>query len=237
MGVIRDIIGIIGGNLQFGIGGPRIKRNGTALEVRNAADDALANLVAAILTANGVSVTGDDLVLNSDASGAGGDRIMTLRRPSAGMSQNIVVVMPAGDPAPGQALTVASFAGGVVTLEYSTVAGGTDKVVCDTTAIAFDATSPVAMFTLPANAVVREARVFVDESFDGTPTLSLGITGTLSKYMATTENDLTAAAGTVFVVNPAEVPVGATENLIATYSAGGATEGAGRIEIDYVIPS
>ena len=57
MGVIKDIIGNITGNFQFGIGGPRIKRNGTALEARNAADNALANLVAAILTANGVSVT------------------------------------------------------------------------------------------------------------------------------------------------------------------------------------
>ena len=87
MGVIKDIIGNITGNFQFGIGGPRIKRNGTALEARNAADNALANLVAAILTANGVSVTGDDLVLNSDASGAGPRRSRaSTRRGSCGGS-------------------------------------------------------------------------------------------------------------------------------------------------------
>ena len=237
MGVIKDIIGNITGNFQFGIGGPRIKRNGTALEARNAADNALANLVAAILTANGVSVTGDDLVLNSDASGAGSDRTMTLRRPSAGMSQNIVVVMPANDPAPGQALTVASFAGGVVTLEYSTIAGGTDKVVCDTTSLAFGASSPVAMFTLPANAVVKKVQVIIDTAFNGAPSLSIGISGTTSKYMGSTQVDLTAAAATVFEVDPGLAAVGATESLIATYSAGSASAGAARILVDYVIPS
>ena len=225
MGVIKDIIGNITGNFQFGIGGPRIKRNGTALEARNAADNALANLVAAILTANGVSVTGDDLVLNSDACGAGSDRTMTLRRPSAGMSQNIVVVMPANNPAPSQAMTVASFA------------GGTDKVVCDTTSLAFGASSPVAMFTLPANAVVKKVQVIIDTAFNGAPSLSIGISGTTSKYMGATQVDLTAAATTVFEVDPGLAAVGATESLIATYSAGSASAGAARILVDYVIPS
>ena len=58
MGVIKDIIGNITGNFQFGIGGPRIKRNGTALEARNAADNALAALVASALTWGVYGLTG-----------------------------------------------------------------------------------------------------------------------------------------------------------------------------------
>lgn len=237
MGVFRDIIGVLGANLQWGIGGPRIKRNGTALEVRNAADNALAELVASLLTAAGVNITGDDLVLNSDADGTGGNRTMTLRRPSSGMAANVVIVLPADDPAPGQAMTVASFAGGVITLEYTTVAGGTDKVVTDTTSLAFGASSPLAMFTLPANAVVKSVKVVIDTAFNGTPSLSIGISGTTSKYMGSGQVDLTAAAGTVFEVDPGLASVGSTEALIATYSASGAAAGAARILVDYVIPS
>lgn len=237
MGVFRDIIGILGGNLQWGIGGPRIKRNGTALEVRNAADNALAALVASALTAAGVNVTGDDLVLNSDAAGSGADRTMTLRRPSTGMANNLTIVFPSGNPANGQALTVSDFTANVITLAWTTVAGGTDKVVCDTTTLAFGSTSPLAMFSLPANAVVRAVRVIVDTAFNGTPTLSVGISGTTSKYMASTQVDLTAAAGTVFEVNPGLAANGSGESLIATYAAGGASAGSARIEVDYVIPS
>ena len=131
---------------------------------------------------------------------------------------------------------MASAAGGTITLEWTTVAGGTDKVVCDTTSLAFGATSPVAMFTLPANAVVKKVQVIIDTSFNGTPSLSIGISGTTSKYMGSGQVDLTAAAGTIFEVDPGQVANGSTENLIATYSAGSASAGAARILVDYVIP-
>ena len=67
--------------------------------------------------------------------------------------------------------------------------------------------------------------------------MSIGISGTTSKYMGSTQVDLTAAAATVFEVEPGLAAVGATENLIATYSAGSASAGAARILVDYVIPS
>jgi hypothetical protein len=180
---------------------------------------------------------GDDFELNAGATEAGADWKMTLRRPSTGMSHNLVLIMPSGDPAPGQALTVASFVGDVITMQWTSIAGGTDKIVTDTTTIAFNATSPAALFTLPANAIVKSVQVVVDEAFDGTPQLSIGITGTLSKYMGANQNDLSADAGTVFEVTPALLPVGTTENLIGTYSAGGATDGSARVLIDYVIPA
>lgn len=232
MGRILDAIGTSLSKFQLGIKGPFVKGNGGAVEARNPADNDYAEIRALL-----VSVFGDDIVLNAGAGEAGDSWKFTLSRPSAGMTHDVQVIMPAGDPAPGQALTVASFAGNVITLEYTTIAGGADKIVCDTTAIAFGSASPVAMFNLPANAVVKLLSVVIDTAFDGAPSLSVGIAGTLSKYLAATQVDLTAAAGTVFEVNPGQGADAAVEALIATYAAGGATVGAARILVDYVIPS
>jgi hypothetical protein len=93
------------------------------------------------------------------------------------------------------------------------------------------------MFTLPSGAVITAVRVVVDTPFNGAPSLSVGITGTTSKYMSSTQVDLTADAKTVFEVEPGEPAPGGAENLIATYAAGGATAGSARILVDYVIPS
>jgi hypothetical protein len=93
------------------------------------------------------------------------------------------------------------------------------------------------MFTLPPDAVVRRVAVVVDTAFDGTPSLSVGVTGTTSKYMGSTQVDLTAAAGTVFEADPGLDADGSSEDLIATYSAGGATAGAARILVEYGVPA
>ena len=236
MGIWKDLLGTTGQFFRVGLSGPRLKNESGALHVRNAADAAFADMVVATLQAAGINITGNDLVLNSDGA-SGADRTMTLRRPSTGMSVNLVIQLPAGDPAPGQAMTVTSFAGGVIVLDWATVAGGTDKVVTDTTTLAFGATSPLALFTLPANAVVKSVKVIVDTAFNGTPTVSIGISGTTSKYMGSGQVDLTAAAGTVFEVDPGLAAVGSTEALIATYAAGSASAGSARILGDYVIPS
>lgn len=236
MGVWKDLLGTTGNFLRIGLAGPRLKANGANLDLRNAADSAFVDLVVAALTASGLNVTADEIVINSDGN-SGADRKLTLRRPATGMSADIAIVFPGADPSPGQALTVASFAAGVITLQYSTVAGGTDKVVTDTTTLGFGASSPLAMFTLPANAIVKSVKVVVDTAFNGTPSLSVGISGTTSKYMGSGQVDLTAAAGTVFEVDPGLASVGSTEALIATYAAGSASAGSARILVDYVIPS
>jgi hypothetical protein len=76
----------------------------------------------------------------------------------------------------------------------------------------------------------------VDTSFDTPATVSIGITGTVSKYGPTSAWDLQAAAKTSFGYKPNEPAAGA-ESMIATYSAAGATVGAARILTTYVIPS
>jgi hypothetical protein len=232
MGVFRDLVGIVGNTLQIGIGGFKLKNSAGTAQVRNAADSAYATIAAALH-----ATYGDDFELNSGATSAGADWKMTFRRPSTGMTHALTIVYPSGDPSPGQALTVASFASNIITLQWTTIAAGTDKLVIDTTSLAFGTTSPLTLFTLPANAVIRSVKVIIDTAFNGAPTLSIGISGTTSKYMGSTQVDLTAAATTVFEVDPGLASVGTTEALIATYSAGAASAGAARIEIAYAIPS
>lgn len=231
-GRFMDLLGILGSKLQLGIGGPNLKNNSGAIEARNAADNAYA-----VIRASLHATYGDDFELNSGAAGSGADWKFTLRRPSTGMTHPLTVVFPSGDPTTGQALTVASFTSNIITLQWTTIAAGNDKVVVDTTSLAFGTSSPLSMFTLPANAVVREVRIIIDTAFNGTPSVSIGITGTTSKYMGSTQVDLTAAAGTVFSVDPGLASNGSTENIIATYSAGSASAGAARLEVAYCIPS
>lgn len=236
MGIWKDLLGTTGQFLRIGLSGPRLKNNSGNLDLRNAGDTDYVNLVVAALQAAGINVTGNDIVLNSDGA-SGADRTFTIRRPSSGMSQNLVLQLPAGDPSPGQAMTVTSATGGTIVLDWATVAGGTDKVITDTTPLAFGSSSPLSMFTLPANAIVKSVKVVIDTAFNGTPSLSIGVSGTTSKYMGSGQVDLTAAANTVFEVDPGLASVGTTEALIATYSAGSASAGAARILVDYVIPS
>jgi hypothetical protein len=63
----------------------------------------------------------------------------------------------------------------------------------------------------------------------------VGITGTTSKYMSATQSSLGTVG--IYEVNPNIIPDISTEALIATYSAGSASAGAARIEIQYAVPS
>lgn len=236
-GGFRDIIGTSFASFRLGLGATSlaIKNASSKIRARNAADSADVPLVGSVIAASG-----DQMQLNEDAAGSGADWLMTLNRPATGMTHALNLTLPSGDPAVGQAVTVASFAGDNIAFQYTTIAAGTDKTVVDTTAIAFGAASPISMFTLPANAIITEVRVIVTTAFNGTPSLSIGITGTLSKYMSATANDLNATNVTVpasYFAHPELDSVGTTEALIATYAAGGATVGAGRILVSYVIPS
>ena len=107
--------------------------------------------------------------------------------------------------APNQALV--DDGSGTGKLAWATMAAGSDKVVTDTTSFAFGAGATINMYNHPANAVVERVRVIVDTPFNGTPSLSVGIAGTTSKYLGSGQVDLTAAAKTVFEVVPGE-PVG-----------------------------
>ncbi len=233
MGVFKNLLGTVMDRFQYGLDGPMHKRVGAAIAARNAADSDYAAIHAAL-----VNVFGDEIALNAGAAGSAADWVMKLVRPSTGMTTDIDIVLPAGTPSPGQLLRVASYSGGAVTLEYySASEGASNMVLVDTTSLAFGSSSPVAMFTKPANALVDKTKVVIDTPFNGAPSVSIGISGDASKYGSASHIDLGAAAGTVFELDYGEAAVGTTEDLIATYSAGGASAGSARVLVTYVIPS
>lgn len=234
MGRFLDLLGTVNAKLQLGIGGPQVKNNSGTIEARNAADSAYAALRALSLAA-----TGDSLILNEQATESGASWKFTLSRPSSGMTHDLTVIWPSGDPSVGQALTVASFASNIITFQYSTITAGSQLISADTTALAFGSTSPVAMYTAPANAQEYEFEIIIDTPFTGGTgaTLSIGISGTTSKYVSTTQVDLGAAAGTSFGIKPNVIPSGSTENVILTYVANSASAGAARVLGFYSVPS
>jgi hypothetical protein len=224
-----DLIGTSLNSLKLGLTGVLLKNTSGNLTVRNNADSADASV-----TASTVNVSGDSLVINSDAANTGADRSITLTRPTSGMSASYTLTLPVDDGTPGQVLQT----DGTGSLSWTTSGGSTaDKLSFVQTALAFGSTSPVAMFTLPANALVKEIEVIIDTPFDGTPSLSIGISGTVSKYFPATQIDLTTSSKVSFVNSANEIPSVSSENLIATYSAGSATVGAARIITSYVIPA
>lgn len=210
----KKLRGITGSIFQLGIAGPNLKNSSGVIEAKNAADNAYANMRVG------------DLIISDDDSNK-----ITIRTP-ANLTADYFVEMPADDGSPGQALVTDG--GGVLT--WQTMAGGTDKLITDTTSLAFGTGTPLSLFTLPANAVIEKVKVVVDTAFNGAaPTLSIGIAGTVSKYMAATDIDLKTIG--IYEVDPGLASVGSTEALIATYAADSSAAGAARILIDYSIPS
>jgi hypothetical protein len=211
--------------------GYRIKRITGGLAIRDGADSADAEL-----TASKLNVTGNDIVLNSDAGGSGSDRTATLSRNSV-QSANLQFILPGVKGTDGQALVQkAGTASGVVELEYGSISGGSGGVTVDTTSLASGSTSTVSMFTLPANNAIFKIEVIIDTTFDGTPSMSVGISGTASKYVASTQVDLKDTATTSFEINPNIIPSGSTEALQIAYTQGSATVGAARVLVYYGLP-
>ena len=225
-----DLLGTTFDKLQVGIGATAvsIKQVAGKLRARNKADTADAPLVGSIIASSG-----DIMELNEDAAGAGADWKMTLARPAAGMTAARTITFPGEAPTAGFALVTDATG----QLSFSAIAAGNDKVITDTTTLAFGSVSPLAMFNLPANAVVHGVGVVIDVAFNGAPSLSVGIAGTVSKYLGATSVDLTQPAAISFDVEPSLASVGTIEALIATYAAGGATAGSARLLVSYSIPS
>lgn len=210
--LLKKIRGISNTLFRLGIGGPQIKNASGVVEIRNSADSAYAD-------------TRVRKVIISD-----GDEEVTIEVPE--LDGSYTFKLPANDGSPAQVLST----DGSGNLTWETVASGNDKEITDTTSLAFGTSSPLSMFNLPANAVINWVKVIVDTAFNGTaPTLSIGITGTTSKYMAATELDLKTTG--IYEVDPGLPADGSTNALIATYSADSSSAGAARILVGYSIPS
>lgn len=227
-GIWSDLFGSIKSAFQIGgTAGVRLKNSSANLLVRNAADSADAQA-----TVSKINVSGNDIVINSDAAGSAADWLYTLRVPSSGMTAAVVLTLPVDDGTPNQIL--ATDGSGV--LSWASAGSTAADIKIDTTTIAFGASSPVTMFTTGAADIIDMIEVIIDTAFDTAATLTVGIAGTTSKYSASTDCDLTATAGTCFQIHPNKTAQGA-EALITTYSAASATVGSARVIVHYATPS
>lgn len=228
MSLWTDLLGTTRAYFRIGLAGPRLKNDSGDLAVRNAADSA-----DAALTTSFLKNSGDSIEINSDAANTGTDRKLTISRNPAA-SAALEIQAPPAKGTDGYLLRQkAGTAAGVLELELVAPTSSNMNEAVDTTSLAFGSTSPVAMFSQSATAVIDKIQIIIDTAFNGTPSLSIGITGSTSKYAAATDIDLTAAAETVFEIHPGKPAPGSPEALIATYSAGSASAGAARIIVYY----
>lgn len=220
------IVGTQVNNFRLGLTGVRLKDSSGNLVVRNTGDSADADVTADRFKASGNT----GLVINSDSAGTGADWKIAVARPASGMTADWTLTLPTSAGSPTQVLQT----DGSGNTTWVNSSSGSNEVT-DTTSFAFGSSSTVAMFTLPANAVILTVIVIVDTAFDGTANLSIGITGNASKYVASTDTTLSLADR--FEMPNEITPSVSSEALEIAYSAGGATVGAGRVLVSYVIPS
>lgn len=229
MGLWADLVGTTKSLLRIGIGGVALKNSSGNLLVRNTGDSADAEI-----TASKANISGNDIVLNSDAAGAAADWLYTFRVPSSGMTAAVILTLPIDDGTSGQVLQT----DGNGVLSWVSAGSTADLIHVNSTSFAYNTGSPIALFTLPANAVIHAVEIVIDTAFDtGTPTLSIGIAGTTSKYMGTSDVNLKGTAKDVYRTNPGEPAVGGTEDLIATLVPSTAGAGAGRVLVHYSTPA
>jgi hypothetical protein len=215
MSFYQRIAGTSVGSFVLGLLGVKLKNNAGNLEVRNNADTGFADIQAKNVTVSN-NTTGYDVTFTT----------------SGAQAADYTLTLPADDGSSGQVL--ATDGNGV--LSWVSAASTAAAVKVDSTTINFGDSSPVPAFNLPANAVVTAVRVIVDTAFNGTPSLSVGIAGNASKYMGSTDNNLTFTAETVFETVPGKPPVVTPEAIEIAYTAGGASAGSCRVEIFHTNP-
>jgi hypothetical protein len=226
MGIFNDLLGTSKSFFKLGISGVRLKNNAGNLSVRNTGDSADAEL-----TTSKINVSGDAIVLNSDAAGSGTDWGYTVNRPSFGMTAAVNLTLPTDDGTANQVLQTDGT--GILSWASAGSTASSDKV--DTTTLAFGSTSPLALFNTGVADVINTIEIIVDTAFDGTaPTVAIGIAGTTSKYSATSDVDLKTVG--VYQIHPGVIAQGA-EALIATFNADASTAGSARIQVYYATPA
>jgi len=229
MGLFSDLWGTVKATFQIGIAGVQLKNSSANLLVRNAADSADAQA-----TVSKINISGDTFDINSDAAGSGDDWKYTITRPATGMTAAVELTLPVDNGSPNQVLQT----DGDGALSWASAASTTDLVHVDTTTVAHNTASPAALLTLPANAVVHQVEVIIDTAFDGSaPTMSVGIAGTTSKYLGTTDVNLKGTAKDRYMTHPGEQASGGTEDIIATLVPDGSSNGSARIQVYYSTPS
>jgi len=227
--IFMDMKGTSSSSFQIQKGGPKFVNAAGEISLYLADGATYTSFVASVLKATEDA----GLILNADAAGAAADWAYTITRPAAGMSEDVEMILPVDFGSAGLVLTT----DGAGNLSWASPSIPSALQV-DVTDIAWDSAATIAMFTLPAGAIIDECKVIIDLPYDGTPALEVGIVGTTNKYMADIDNDLVnSAAGDSWSASKNLAAPVAPEAIIATYDDSGTGEGNARIVTKYVIPS
>lgn len=219
MSKVADIVGIIGSFLKIGLGATslRLKNSSGVLAVRNSGDTA-----DAAITASTISTSNTSIIINSAATYP--TTLATGATPTAAVN----FAFPNSNGTSGYVLQT----DGSGNTSWVTQSGGTNVSHTVATSFTYSSGATVnASATLPANAVLEAVRVFVDTAANTSATISVGVSGTAAKYVATTQVDLTTAA--IYEIYPGLTADTSAETIIATFVWASATAGAGRFEFDY----
>lgn len=196
----------------FRIGNIQIKDVTGVVQTRNAADSAFAEAAVAKIR-----------IQNTNAVNA-----VILSAPG-GLGASQTYVLPGVDGSTGQILST----DGAGNLSWvDTVANANLTQVESFT----EATSsPLTIFTPPANAIIMEISIVVDTAAGAsTPTVEVGVSGTPDLYMAATDTDL-LTQGT-YTLRPLADVTGTPSAVILTITVAGQTF-TGRVYVTYANPS
>jgi len=202
-GTMQDLFGV------GGTGGVNLKNSSGKLLIRNAADSADATMQVGSL----------------EIKDSGSANVIIFNAPS--LSGNVTFTLPQDDGTPGQFLQT----DGSGVLSWASSSSNAD--ITDQTT--FDQTSgTLAMFTPPANAVIKEVWCCVDVAAGGgSPTIKVGVSGNLDKYMEVTGVDLKTAANYRSMPMIQETTALA---IVATIVASSQTF-SGRLYVTYAVPA
>ena len=207
---ISDLIGTL--KTFFRIGSLRLKNDSNVLAVRNVGDTGY------------LPVSVSNVVLNK------GTGAVTLTIPT---DVTYTLNLPDDDGTTSQVLST----DGSGNLSWATVATASNNVLSQTEAIAYNSSTPITIFTPPANSFIQKIIVDVDTAFNATGVnLSVGVAGSTSRYLGTTDVDLATVA--IFEVEPMYQEDASPEAIIITFSPGsGGSTGAGYVTVIYSNPS
>lgn len=187
---ISDLIGTL--RTYFKIGSVRLKNSSGVLEIKNTGDTAYAQT-------NTYAIG----VLGSNASNK-----ITVGAP-AGLSGNMNFVLPPDHGTVGYFLRT----DGSGTTTW--VPGSSNATVFNQEAFTEGTSSPLTIFTPPANATITKVVVNVTVAASGgSPTLSVGVSGTVERDMAAADIDLKTVG--VYEVTPMTDVTGTPAAVIAT---------------------
>lgn len=186
--------------------------------------------------AAGTTVTaGTNLVATSSVVVGSGANQATLSAPASGGATTLT--LPVGGGASGYVLST-NGAGVLSWVDPGSPTTNAARWTAASTTIAFNSGATVAGDAIPSGSVIDNVQVIIDTPFDATgAALSVGITGTPTKYMATTDSALNFAAATVFAVHPGLPAEGSATAVSIAFTAGtGGTAGSARVIVTYAAP-